>query len=164
LDILNIDPRVLLLQALGFLLILAIFKKFLFGPIGGILQTRQDDIRGAYNAAESEKSRMEELRADYERRLGDIEAEARQRIQAAIKEAHETREHLLDEARNNADKIMARAEAEIVRERDKALVELRREVVDLTINAASKLVGHALDEPGHKRLVDEFISSVEAQK
>lgn len=162
-DVLNLDPRVVILQALGVLLLLAVFKKFLFAPIQGALQSRQDEIRATYDAAESEKAQMEQLRADYERRLADIEAEARQRIQAAIKEAQVSREQILNEARERAERALSRGQEEIIREKEKAIVELRREVVDLTINAAGKLIGQSLDEASHKRLVEEFIESVEAK-
>jgi F-type H+-transporting ATPase subunit b len=164
LEILNIDPKVLIIQIGGFVLLLLVFKKFLFAPVLGILQSRQDEVRGIYAAAEAENAKMEELRADYERRLADIESEARKRIQDTVKEAQGIREQLLSEARANADKIMARAEAEIGREREKVIDELRREVVDLTVAAAGRLIGKSLDEPGHRQLVDEFIRNVGVEK
>ena len=163
-EILNIDPRVLIIQIGGFVLLVIVFKKFLFAPVLGVLQARQDEVRNLYAAAEAEKAKIEELRGDYEHRLADIETEARQRMQETVKEAQGLREHLLNEARANADKILSRAEAEIGREREKVLEELRREVVDLTIGAATRLVGESLDEPGHRRLIEEFIKSVGAEK
>jgi F-type H+-transporting ATPase subunit b len=161
---LGIDPRLIVVNIVGFALLLSILKKFLYGPITQVLADRKNDIKSEYDAAEAEKARMEELRADYERRLADIESEARQRIQTAIKEAQESREHILNEARTNADRAMTRAEDEIAREREKAVVELRRDVVDLTIQAASNLIEKALDEAGHRRLVGDFIKSVGAAK
>jgi F-type H+-transporting ATPase subunit b len=161
---LGIDPKLIVVNIIGFLLLLAILKKFLYKPVTQVLADRAEDIRSAQAAAEAEKARMEELRADYERRIADIEAEARQKIQTSVKEAQEIREHILAEARENSDKILTRAEAEIVRESEKAMVELRREVVDLTINAASKLIGRSLDDAGNKKLVDDFINSVEARQ
>ncbi|MDO8682127.1 MAG: F0F1 ATP synthase subunit B [Armatimonadota bacterium] len=161
---LGIDPKLIVVNIVSFVILLAILKKFLYGPVTQLIASRAEDIRSAYSAAEDEKAKMEELRADYERRLADIESEARQRIQESVKEAQGIREQLLTEARANADKIMTRAEEELIREREKAVVELRREVVDLTINAASKLVEKSLDDPGHRRLVDEFIESVGAKK
>jgi len=161
---LGIDPKLILVNIIGFVILLAILKKFLYGPVTQMLETRREEIAASYTAAEAEKAKMEELRADYERRLADIESEARQRMQETVKEAQGLREHLLDEARANADKILSRAEAEIGREREKVLEELRREVVDLTIGAATRLVGESLDEPGHRRLIEEFIQSVGAEK
>ncbi|MDO8587359.1 MAG: F0F1 ATP synthase subunit B [Armatimonadota bacterium] len=161
---LGIQPELIAVNIIGFIILLAILKKFLYGPITQMLESRKEDISAAYAAAESEKAKMEELRTDYERRLADIESEARQRMQETVKEAQEIREHLLAEARTNADRILARAESEIGREREKVIEELRREVVDLTINAAARLVDRSLDEPGHRRLVDDFIRSVGVEK
>jgi len=161
---LGIDPKLIVVNIVGFLILLAILKKFLYGPITQVLTDRAEDIRAAYADAEAEKARMEELRADYERRIADIEAEARRRIQETVKEADGIKEHILNEARTNANRILTRAEEEITREREKAVVQLKREVVDLTINAAARLIGKSLDEPGQRRLVDEFISGVETKK
>lgn len=161
---LGIDPKLILVNIIGFILLLAILKKFLYGPITQILADRAEDVRSTYAAADAEKAKMEELRADYERRLADIEAEARQRIQEAIKEAQASKEHILNEARENADRIMQRGEQEIVREREKAVAEIRAQVVELTINAAGKLIEKSLDDTASRRLVDEFITSVGAEK
>jgi len=163
LEQLGIDPKLILVNIIGFVILLAILKKFLYGPVTQALDGRAEDIRSTYAQADAEKARMEELRADYERRLADIEAEARRRIQAAIKEAQVSREHILNEAREQADKVISRGQEEIVREKEKAIVELRREVADLTINAAGKLIGRSLDEAGDKRLVEDFIKSIEAK-
>ena len=160
---LGIDPKLIVVNAIGFILLLAILKKFLYGPITQVLEDRRAEIRADYEAAEAEKGKMEELRADYERRLADIEAEARQRIQAAIKEAQVSREHILNEARANADAVMKRGEEELVREREKAVAEIRSQVVDLTINAASKLIERSLEDAGQRRLVDDFIKGVGAK-
>jgi F-type H+-transporting ATPase subunit b len=161
---LGIDPKLIVVNIVGFILLLAILKKFLYGPITQMLENRAEDIRSSYSDAEAEKAKMEELRADYERRLGDIESEARKRMQETVKEAQGIRDQLLNEARENADKIMARAEAEIGREREKVVEALRLEVVDLTIAAAGRLIDKSLDAPGHRKLVDEFIQNVGVEK
>jgi F-type H+-transporting ATPase subunit b len=161
---LGINPELIVVNIIGFIVLLAILKKFLYGPITQMLEARAEDIRSSYEAADAEKARMEELRADYEGRLADIESEARKRIQETVKEAQGIRDQMLNEARENADKVMARAEAEIGREREKVVEELRREVVDLTIAASGQLIGKSLDQPGHKKLVDEFIQNVGVKK
>lgn len=163
-DILHIDLRVLLVQIGGFVLLLLIFKRFLFGPVGNILESRKQEIASDYENAERDRSLAEDLRQDYERRLAGIEVEARERIQAAIKEGQEHRDALLAEAREEAERLVRRGEEELEREHAKAMVELREEVVDLAISSARKMIERSLDDPTHRAMIKEFIDSIEVQK
>jgi F-type H+-transporting ATPase subunit b len=103
---------------------------------------------------------MEQLRTDYERRLAGIEAEARQKIQTAIKEAQSVRDEIIADSRGRAEGILQRGQEELLREREKTLVALRQEVADLVIGASSRLIERSLDDAAHRKLVDDFISSV----
>ncbi len=158
-SILNIDWRVLLLQIGGFILLLLVFRRYLFGPIKQLLEDRRMEIADTYASANRERESMEQLRRNYEKRLEGIESEARERIQAAIKEAQGIRDDIVSEARSKAEAVLKRGEEELGRERDKTIVELRREVADLVIGASSKLLERAIDEPTHRKLIDDFISS-----
>ena len=155
---LGIDPRVIAAQVTGFILLWMILAKFLFRPVLGLLQARQDEIKGTYEAAENERAKADELRADYERRLAGIEAKARARIQEAIKSGDDAKNEIIADARRRSEDILRRGEEELAREREKILSEIREEVVDLSLEAAGKLVGETLDEPRHRRLISDFIS------
>lgn len=160
LEQLGIDPRLIVVNVLGFVLLLWVMKRFLYGPITQVMSNRAEDIRSMYAAAESEKSAMEELRRDYEKRLDSIESEARERIQAAIKEAHGIRDEIISNARARAEAVLERGQEELAREREKAIVALREEVADLVIRASSRLLERSLDDAAHRKLIDEFISNV----
>ena len=162
-DILHIDVRVLLVQIGGFALLLLVFKRFLFGPVSHILESRKQEIASDYENAERDRSLAEDLRQDYDRRLAGIEVEARERIQAAIKEGQEHRDALLAEAREEAERLVRRGEEELEREHAKAMVELREEVVDLAISSARKLIERSLDDPTHRAMIKDFIDSIEVQ-
>jgi F-type H+-transporting ATPase subunit b len=157
---LGIDPKLILVNILGFVLLLWILKKFLYGPITKMLADRAEQVRSTYEAAEAEKASMEQLRTDYERRLAGIEAEARQKIQTAIKEAQSVRDEIIADSRGRAEGILQRGQEELLREREKTLVALRQEVADLVIGASSRLIERSLDDAAHRKLVDDFISSV----
>jgi F0F1-type ATP synthase membrane subunit b/b' len=55
--------------------------------------------------------------------------------------------------------MIARAEQEIEREREQALITLRQQVVDLALGATTKIIGDSLDEARQRRLIDDFITS-----
>lgn len=161
---LGIQPELVVVNIIGFLILVALLKKYLYRPIMEIIESRQKEVADTYSAAERERDAMEELRRDYEKRLSGIEAEAREKIQAAIKEAQAARDEIIADARERAEALLRRGEEELAREREKAIVELREEVANLIISASSKLIEKEMNDDAHRRLVDEFISNLESGK
>ena len=161
-DILGIYPAAVILQIVAFLILVWVLKKWLFGPIGGILEARQNDIQGTMDQIQRDRQAMEASRQEYEARLATIEAEARDRIQNAIKEAQGMKEEIVGSAHTEADRLVTHAREEIVREKQQALTELRTVVADLAVNAAGKILRRSVDDRAHRDLVSEFINQVEA--
>jgi F-type H+-transporting ATPase subunit b len=69
----------------------------------------------------------------------------------------------LEKTRQEQEELLARARRDIQGERDRAIVELRREAVDLSLAAASKLIGERLDSPTDRKLVLDYLASLESQ-
>jgi len=157
---LGIDPKVMAAQVTGFILLWLVLAKFLFRPVLALLSARNQDIKTMYEDAEGERAKAEEFRADYEKRLAGIEAEARGRIQAAVKEAQSARNDILADAKSRTEDILRRGQEELAREREKALAQLREEVVNISLAAAGKLIEESLDEARHRRLVSDFIDRI----
>lgn len=161
---LGIDPKLILVNIIGFIVLVSILKKFLYGPITQMIASRAEDIRSTYEAAEAEKAAMEQLRQDYEKRMSEIETEAHEKIQAAIKEAHGIRDEIVADARGRAENILERGEEELTRERDKTVAAIRQDVANLVIDASSRLLERSMDDQAHRKLIDDFISSVGKSK
>jgi len=68
---------------------------------------------------------------------------------------------LLAKARDEYEELLARARKDIEEEREKAILALRREAVDLSIAAASKLLEAQLDNEANRRLVTEYLATLE---
>ena len=155
------DPRVLIVQAGGFLLVLLVFKMFLFKPIMQMLDARRNEVEGHYADAESQRRMAEEMKAEYERHLAKVAEEMRAKITEAVKEGQTMREEIIADSRSQAERILTKAQEEISREKDTAMAELKAKVADLAIGAASKLIDESLDTPKHKQLVGKFIDDLE---
>lgn len=158
LDQLNINPTAVVINIVGFVLLLFVLRKMVFAPIGKVLEERQTDIATTYDKLEADQRQMEALRADYEQRLASIEAEAREKIQSAIKDAQAARDQIIQEANMRSKEMIARAEEEIGREREQAMITLRQQVVDLALGATTKIIGDSLDDARQRRLIDDFIA------
>jgi F-type H+-transporting ATPase subunit b len=157
---LGVEPATIVVEMVGFVLLLVLLKRFLWSPVTGYLEQRQRDIAQTYDKVEQTRQEMERLRDEYEQRLANIEAEARAQIQQAVKEAQQVREQILAEARQQAEKMIRDAEEVIRYEREKALAEMRTQVVDLTLLATSRILQESVDDARHRKMVEDFIDQV----
>ncbi len=157
--------QVLVVQAGGFSLVVLVFAKYLFKPIMAILEARRAEIGNQYESAEEQLKSADELKSDYEKRLAGIEEEMRAKITEAIKDGQAMREEIISDSRTQADRILTKAQEEIVREKEIAFAELKGRVADLTIGATTKLIDENLDDKKHRDLIGKFIEDLEgAQK
>lgn len=155
------DWKLLLVQAAGFILLLLVFKVFLFRPVLGVLEARRSEVEGQYQSAEDRRQEAEELKAQYERHLASIEEETRAKIADALKEGQSMRDEIIADSRAKAEQILTRAQEQIEREREAAFTDLRTRIADLTVAAAGKIIGEELDAQRHRALVNAFIDDLD---
>lgn len=148
----------------AFLLLFPIINFFFITPLHEAIDHRNTELETAFEDSESLRTEMQQLKADYEKRLAATEAQAREEIQAQIKEAQNLRQTLMTEAADRADELVKKAEQEIEQEKQRALTEIRLQIVDLTLSATEKVLGEVIDKSVGKRLVEEFIENFEVAR
>ena len=158
---LGVDTSLLLITVLGFLLFLAFLARYVLKPINKVLDQRQEDIKATYDQLDDDRQRMETTRREYEQRLAGIEEEAREKIQAAVKEAQSLRDNLVADARTQAETIVEQGRNESERDRQRAFLEMRSQIVTLAVSAAGKVIDANLDGARQTKLVDDFIGSLD---
>ncbi len=146
-----------------FMFVFKVVQGYFITPLGNAIDERNSNLEHTFVEAESLRSEMQKMRSDYEAKLAQTEADARSQIQAEVKKAQELRTSIMAEASKNADSLVQRAQDEIASEKAKALTEIRTHVVDLTMQAATKVVGENMDNDRNRRLVQEFIDTVEVR-
>ena len=159
----GIDFQTIILQALGFLVVLLVLWKFVFGRVGGLLEERQQEITSRMEKLEADQRELDRLNAETRQRLNEIETEGQAKIQAAVDEGNAERQRILDQARQESSAELERARAEIQREKDEAILELRGTVAEIAIDAASKIIDQTLDAEKHQHIIDESISRLPTQ-
>jgi|GEM_PF-108718 len=162
--LLDIDWAILLSQVLNFFILLFLLKKFLFGPIQGILEARKTKISGTLEAAEAENRKACELKAEYEKKLGTIEQEAYQIRQKAVQEAQSAKDEILSDAKAKATAQFDKAQKDISIEKQKAWTQLKDDMVKLTLNAAEKIVEQSLDDKIQHALIRKTIDRLDEQR
>ena len=154
---LGIKPEAILVQAVGFLIVLAVLWIFVFGKVGGLLEERRTEITTQLEQLKTDRAELDRLTAETRQRLGDIETESQAKIQAAIDQGNAERQQIVEQARQEASDEIARARAEIQREKDEAISELRGVVAELAIDAAGKIISAELTPERHQNIIDTSI-------
>jgi F-type H+-transporting ATPase subunit b len=157
-----IDVRQVLTQILGFLILLWGLRKFAWGPVMGMLETRRAAIAGEFEKAKQGLAEADALKAKYEQDLRTIEAQGRQKLQEYIAEGQKVAAEIRQQANTEAQQRIERAEDEIAREREKQKEVMKQQIVSLSLAAAGKVLRQKLDEPAQRRLAAEFIDEVGA--
>ena len=159
-DAFGVDLPKLAFQVINFLLILYLLNRFLFKRVLGLLDERQERIAKGLEDAEAAARDRELARAERESALDEARKEAQAMIARATKIAEDSRTEIVAAARAEAEKVAARATEEITAEKQRAIAELRAQVADLALDAAGRLVKAEMNAPTQRRLVEEFLAEV----
>jgi F-type H+-transporting ATPase subunit b len=150
----------LIIQLLNFLILLAILHRLLYKPLLAKMEERSAAIKTSLEAADAARAAAAKQQEENAERLRAAYAEAQAIRAAALKEAADEQRKLVDTARREAQQLVdsakAQTEADIRRARD----ELRREVTDIAVSVAEKLVRKSLRDEEHRRLVDDAIARI----
>ena len=156
----QLEWPVILTQAVGFIVVLLLLKKYAWGKLLQFIDKRREMIEGEFAEIDRGKEEVEQLKNNYEKELSNIEETRRAAIQEADKEAGELANSIKDEARQETVTMRQKAEQDIQLEVNKANVQLRDEMVNAVITATEKLIKERLDDDKHRRLISDFLSEV----
>ena len=156
----GVDVPKLIFQVINFLLLLYLLNRFLFGSVFRMLDERKGRISKGLEDAEAAARDRELARAEREAALDEARKEAQAMIARATKIADDSKAEILAEAKAQAEKATSKARGEITAEKDRALAELRTHVAELALEAAGRLVKSEMDGPTQRRLVEDFLSEV----
>ncbi len=145
-------------QTVLFVLLLLLLRKFAWKPILNAINEREEGIKNALSAAEKAKLEMENLQADNDKLLQEARAER----EKMIKEARELKTKMIadakEEAKQEADKMIAQAQTAIENEKKSAIADLKNQVASLSVEIAEKVVKNELSNKDKQlELVDKML-------
>lgn len=144
----------------NFLVLFLILRKILFKPVSTFMEKRREGIAGAIRDAEQKNLEADALKAEYEKKIDEIKDEAREIIREAKIKAEEQYRSILAEAHEKSALLLKNTEAEIEREKAKALMDLKDQISALAIFAAEKILEKKLNGTEHDEMVGRIIEEV----
>lgn len=157
LDALGINLKDLIFAVANFLILVLILGKFLYKPFLGILEKRKQTIEDAFTNAEATNRKADEKYEAYTKKLARAEAESREIIKNARLKADDHANMIVEEAKAEAARIKLQAEKEAVREKEKALREVREQIGQLAILAAEQILEKEVTAEGQEEIIDRVL-------
>ena len=154
---LGINLPTLVAQIINFTILLGLMYLVAYKPIMRMFDERSRKIKESMEQTEFIKEQAAHAEEEVKKQLEVAGREGQGVIARAVRTGEEVRREAQQEAKREADSLIARARMEIQRERDDAIDELRKEFADLTILAAGKVIDRALDKKAHRQLIDKVL-------
>ncbi len=155
-------PNILtvLTQLCATLILFWALKKFAWKPVKNMLDQREAYEQGLITDAEKLKQENEELKVQLENKLEAADKQVEITIADAEKEGQRIRESLVEEGKERSKQLVANAEQEVAIQKEKMLNEMQADIVNVTIEATSKLLNEKLNADNDKEAVESFVKEV----
>lgn len=144
-----------------FVALLLILRKFAWPALLGAVEARERALEEQLADAERQRAEAAELLAQHQKLIAEARASAHTLLAEARTSAEKERALAMEKTRQEQEELLERARRDIIAERERAIAELRREAVDLSLAAASKLMGTKLDAETDRRIVQEYLATVD---
>ena len=157
---LSFDPGLFMWTIVTFFIVLAILKWKAWGPLINALDKREEDIREALASAEKARQDAEKASSEYEDMMRNAQAEAQQIVSEGKAAGERVKNDIQSAANDKANEIIEKAKAQIDAERRKAIQEIKSSIVDLSMDAAAKVIERNLDSDDNRKLVDQALEGI----
>jgi F-type H+-transporting ATPase subunit b len=147
---------------LNFGIVIVALYGFLWEPITRVLDERASHVKGTLDDVAQQKKKAQEILDAYKAHLQELEEKREQFISGGQKEGQEERQKMIrrakEEIRMMHDKAIAQIDDEISRARD----ELKKEIADLSVALARRILEREISDAEHGKLIEDFIKELES--
>lgn len=160
LSFVDINPATIVFTLINTLIIFLLYRFFLHNKVMDILDKRQQAINADFEAAEAAKKEAEQTKAEYTEKLQQSKEEADQIIAAATKRAADKEAEIIAEANAGAARMKQQAQESIEQEKRRALNEVKDQISEVVVLAASKVCEKEISEKDNAVLIEGFLAGV----
>jgi len=161
---LGINLPILITQVVTFIILLVILRLVAYKPLMRMLDERSKRVKESMEQTEAIKEQAARAEEEAKKRIEAAAKEGQEVVARAVRTGEELRQKAQQEAKPEAEALIAKARGEIQRERDEAIAEMRKELADLTILAAEKVIERELDKEAHRQLIDKVLEESKTLK
>ena len=147
-------------QIIAFVLLIILLSRFIKKPLASFLSHRQEEVKSAMEQSARKKEEAEALLSEWQRKVDSLNQEVRELHQRIRDDGEAEQKKIVSRAREEGERIRQQAGVIAEQELAKAKAGLKREMVDLSVELAEKLLKEAIKPQDQERLIQEYIGKV----
>lgn len=156
----GVEWGTVIVTVITFAILLALLKKFAWGPLKEVMDKRERDINRDIDEAEDAKLNAQKLEEENKKTLKQTQDEVQRILEDARVQARKQHEEIIHEANIRANGMIETAQSEINSEKERALADINNQVSELSVLIASKVLQKEISEQDQKELVDKYLKEV----
>ncbi|GBD88713.1 ATP synthase subunit b [bacterium BMS3Abin03] len=158
--LMSVNPGLIIWTFVTFAALLIILKKVAWKPILMALDNREREIAESLSKAEQAKLDAQKILEENQASLAKAEDESKKIIEQSRIYAEKLKEQMMKESKEQAQRLIEDASAEIERRKDAAFDDLKNQIADISVRAAEKIMKESLDKEKNKRIVEKYLSEI----
>lgn len=159
--LIEVRPGLMIWTIICFLVVLFVLKRYAFGPIQQMIDTRREGIQQAIAEADNARDEARRLLEEHRKLIGQAKSEAEQILSEARRLADAQRDRVKQETEEDRQRRLEETHRQIDQATAQALGQIRDEVGKLSLLAAEKITRKSLDEKDQQRLIDEALAEID---
>jgi F-type H+-transporting ATPase subunit b len=159
--LIQVTPGLMIWTVVCFLITLWVLKRYAFGPIQKTIDERRERIRQAIGEADKAREEARGLLEEHRKLIGRAKSDAEEILAEARKVAEANERRMRDETEADRQRRLEETRRQIEAETRRALEQIRAEIADLSLLAATKVTRKALDDEDHRRLIEEAVGELD---
>jgi F-type H+-transporting ATPase subunit b len=159
--LIQVTPGLMIWTIVCFLITLFVLRRYAFGPIQKGIDERRERIRQSLDEADRAREEARKLLEEHRKLIGSAKTDAEEILAEARRVAEANERRMRNELETDRQRRLEETRKQIEAETRRALEQIRLEVVDLSLLAATKVTGKALDDADHRRLIDEAVADLD---
>jgi F-type H+-transporting ATPase subunit b len=159
--LIQVTPGLMIWTIVCFLITLFVLKRYAFGPIQKAIDERRERIRASLDEADRAREEARRLLEEHRALIGRAQTDAEEILSEARRIADANERRMREELEEDRQRRLEDTRKQIEAETRRALEQIRLEVVDLSMLAATKVTRKSLDDADHKRLIEEAVGELD---
>lgn len=151
------DPGTIIWTVITFVILAFLLRRFAWKPLLQLLEERERTVKDSLEQARTARDEAERTLKKNQELLSRARGETVAIIEHGKREAEEIKNELVTRARSDAQELVEQGRKQIQFEQKQAIEALRKQVADLAIGAAERLVEISLDEAGQRKIVEDYM-------
>jgi len=143
-----------------FVILMFVLSRYAFGPITAAVEARERALEEAIEGAKRDRDAAAKLLQEHQAAIDTARAEAQKIIADGRAVGEKMRTDMIEQTRKEQQDMLERARRDIESEKDKAIMQLRREAVDLALAGATKVIEQNLESQKNRQLVESYLASI----